>query len=67
MFVVLATITEGITERSLFLAAAVSLCLFVAGMLWLAYGFAWAMVPEEAPRENENRLPLVSLSEEKET
>ena len=71
VFAVLATITDGITERSLLLAAAVSLCLLVAGVLWLVYGFAWAMIPvmtsEEAPREMENRLPLVSLSEEKET
>jgi hypothetical protein len=71
VFTVLAIVTDGITERSLFLAAAVLLCLFVAGMLWLAYGFAWAMTPamaaEEVPRETENRLPLMSLSEEKET
>jgi hypothetical protein len=67
VFTVLATITEGITERSLFLAAAALLCLFAAGVLWLVYGFAWAMVPEEAPREKEVRPPLVSLSEEKET
>jgi hypothetical protein len=70
VFVVLAAITEGINERSLFLAAAVLLCLLVAGVLWLAYGFAWAMVPamnpEEAPREEENWLPSPSATPEKE-
>jgi hypothetical protein len=66
VFAVLTTITDGITEHSLLLAAAALLCLFAAGVLWLVYGFAWAMVPEEAPREKEVRPPLVSLSEEKE-
>ena len=65
LFAVLVTTANGITERSLFLAAAVLLCLFVAGVLWLAYGFAWAMTPamaaEEAPREKETRLPLTTL------
>jgi type IV secretory pathway VirB10-like protein len=67
VFAVLTTISDGITERSLLLAAAALLCLIAAGVLWLAYGFAWAMVAEEAPREKETRPPLASLSEEKET
>src|ERR1700722_12734093 len=67
VFAVLTTISDGITERGLLLASAALLCLFAAGVLWLVYGFAWAMVPEEALREKEIRPPLVSLSEEKET
>ena len=66
LFTVLVTTSNGITERSLFLAAAALLCLFVAGVLWLAHGFAWAMIPEDAAREKENRLPSPSLTAEKE-
>jgi hypothetical protein len=67
VFTVLATVAGGITERSLLLAAPALLSLFIAGVLWLAYGFAWAMVPEGAPREKENLLPSASPTAEKET
>ena len=36
-----------------FFAALVSLCFFAAFFLWLARGFAWAMVPKEPVEEKE--------------
>src|SRR5271156_3163984 len=37
------------TERQavFFFAGLVSVCLFASFFLWLAHGFAWAMIPEE--------------------
>jgi hypothetical protein len=37
------------TERQavFFFAGLVSVCLFTSFFLWLAHGFAWAMIPEE--------------------
>ena len=37
----------------LFFAALVSLCFFAAFFLWLARGFAWALVPKEPVEEKE--------------
>jgi hypothetical protein len=45
-----------------FLAGLVSVCLFATLFLWLAHGFAWAMIPEE-PAEALKPSEALNLSE----
>ena len=45
-----------------FLAGLVSVCLFATLFLWLAHGFAWAMIPEE-PAEAMKPSEALNLSE----
>ena len=45
-----------------FLAGLVSVCLFATILLWLAHGFAWAMIPEE-PAEVMKPSEALNLSE----
>ena len=45
-----------------FLAGLVSVCLFATFFLWLAHGFAWAMIPEE-PAEAMKPSEASKLSE----
>ncbi len=45
-----------------FLAGLVSVCLFATLFLWLAHGFAWAMIPEE-PAEAMKLSAALNLSE----
>src|SRR6201994_1521233 len=44
------------------LAGLVSVCLFATILLWLAHGFAWAMIPEE-PAEAMKPSEALNLSE----
>ena len=48
-------------EAVSFLAVPVSVCFFAALLLWLAHGFAWAMLPERtaaAKRSAESMSPV---------
>ena len=45
-----------------FLAGLVSVCLFATILLWLAHGFAWAMIPEE-PAEALKPSEALNLAE----
>jgi cytoskeletal protein RodZ len=45
-----------------FLAGLVSVCLFATLFLWLAHGFAWAMIPED-PAEAMKLSEALNLSE----
>lgn len=52
--------TEG--QVVFLLAGLVSVCLFATILLWLAHGFAWAMIPEE-PAEAMKPSEALNLSE----
>jgi hypothetical protein len=54
--------TEG--QVVFFFAGLVSVCLFASFFLWLAHGFAWAMIPEkpaEAMKPAEAKRPVEAM------